>query len=279
MYPFFSDFAVSHSVRDSATLLDAVCGPMPGEATLYGQPERPYVEELTQALGQLRVAVCPDFGQYRAHPEAREHLAQTGRLLENLGVTVEEAAPAIDFAEYWRSAPDAWTLLLGPLLESTAKDLGRNLDPDTLEPVTLALYERSRQLGLADKTRVDQWINRISRQLGEFFTHYDLLLTPTTATPTPELGTINTNRPISVEQYFEESFGFVPYTILNNATGTPAISLPLCQWSDGMPAGMHFMAPIGEEGWLIRLAAALEHAAPWVDRRPHIHVASEDGLS
>jgi amidase len=275
MYPFFSDFAVSRSVRDSATLLDAVCGPMPGETAIYGQPERPYVEELTHPLGKLRVAICPDVGQYRAHPEAREHLAQTGRLLESLGLHVEEATPGIDFEEYWRTIPDAWTLLLGPLVDTVAESLGRDPGHHTLEPVTMALYERSRQLGLADQVRVNEWINVISRQLGEFFTRYDLLLTPTTATPTPQLGTIHTNRPISVEQYFDEAFGFVPYTILNNATGTPAISLPLCHWRDGMPAGMHFMAPMGEEGRLIRLAAALEQAAPWADRRPQIHVGSD----
>ena len=274
MYPIFSDFAVTRTVRDSAALLDAVSGPMPGEATFYRQPERPYVEELTQPPGKLRVGLCADFGQFRAHPEASEQLAQTGRLLESLGMVVEEAVPDIDFEEFWQLAQDAWLLQLGPMLDEAAEAQGRALGVDTLEPTTVALLDKSRQLGLADQTRIYSWFNRISRQLGQFFTRYDLLLTPTTASPTPNLGTIDIKRPKSVDQYFSENFGYIPYTVLNNFTGTPAICLPLTQWSDGMPAGMHFMAPIGEEGRLIRLAAALEQAAPWADRRPQIHVAS-----
>ena len=80
------------------------------------------------------------------------------------------------------------------------------------------------------------------------------------------------NREISIDEYYAELFADVPYTPLNNFTGTPAISLPLCETADGMPLGAHFMAPMGEEARLLRMAASLEQAAPWSGRRPSIHV-------
>ena len=62
--------------------------------------------------------------------------------------------------------------------------------------------------------------------------------------------------------------------VLGNATGFPAISLPLCQSADGLPIGMQFMAGFGKEALLMRVAAAFEEALPWIGRRPPVHVGN-----
>jgi amidase len=65
-------------------------------------------------------------------------------------------------------------------------------------------------------------------------------------------------------------FSFMPYTPVFNATGQPAMSVPLC-WSDaGLPIGMQFAARYGNEATLFRLAGQLERARPWAERRPPV---------
>jgi Asp-tRNA(Asn)/Glu-tRNA(Gln) amidotransferase A subunit family amidase len=128
------------------------------------------------------------------------------------------------------------------------------------------------------------------RRLAEFHRSFDLLLTPTTATPPPRIGAFDippalrkaqqgllTARaagllrltPI-VDQLITENLGWVPYTQLANLTGRPAMSVPLHWTADGLPIGGQFVGRLGAEGQLLRLAAQLEVSRPWADRRPSI---------
>jgi len=70
-----------------------------------------------------------------------------------------------------------------------------------------------------------------------------------------------------VDQMAEASLTKTPFTQLANLTGQPAMSVPLHWTSDGLPVGVHFMAPFGDEATLFRLAAQLEKAVPWFGKR------------
>ncbi len=274
LFPLFSDLVVSRSVRDTAAILDATCGPMPGESTMYQYPQRPFLEEVGRPAGTLRIALATRFGDCAAAADVKMEIERVGNLLQDMGHDVTEATPKINFEEFLQVFSESFCVLAPAMLDGMAQSMGREISADTLEPVTLRTYERGKELGMDGYVRVLEKMNQVSRQLGEFFTSYDLLLTPTLAIPVPNTGVYHLNRDISVDQYFEEIWAAIPYTPLNNFTGTPAISLPLCHTDDGMPLGAHFMAPMGAEARLLRLAAALENAAPWHDKKPAIHVSA-----
>ena len=115
-------------------------------------------------------------------------------------------------------------------------------------------------------------LNMTRRKVGAFFEKYDLLLTPTTAQLPVPLNTIHQNQDIPLEAWYLGTSQFNAFTGLFNATGLPAISLPLCQSSAGLPIGIQFVAGFGQEDLLIRVASAFEEALPWADHKPPIHV-------
>jgi amidase len=100
-----------------------------------------------------------------------------------------------------------------------------------------------------------------------FFDDYDVLLTPTLAQLAPPLGTFDFD-PERPDRHLTLLWEHGPFAPLINFSGQPAMSVPLYWYGDGLPIGSHFVASLGEEGVLFRLAAQLEAARPWASRRP-----------
>jgi amidase len=110
-------------------------------------------------------------------------------------------------------------------------------------------------------------LQRIARKVAGFFVAYDILLTPTLAEPPVSLKTfaVTAEDPLAV---IDRAWNFAPFTALANATGQPAMSVPLF-WNDtGLPIGSHFLGRFGEEGKLFRLASQLEAEKPWAKKTP-----------
>jgi amidase len=109
--------------------------------------------------------------------------------------------------------------------------------------------------------------------VARFFGDYDIWLTPTLAEPPVPLGTFDPT-PDDPLQVLTRAAAFAPFTQICNVTGQPAMSVPLC-WNDaGLPVGTHFVGRFGDEATLLRLAAQLEQAQPWADRRPPVSAAA-----
>jgi len=276
-FPLFSDGVNTHSVRDMAGFLDAVMGPAPGEPIPWAKPERPYVDEVNRDPGKLRIAMCSE--QWGPIPISKHIAAQTQKvaeLLADAGHTVEEAAPAIDYEAYLKVFHRIWVIDISAMLDYEAELMGREVSVDTIEPMTLNMYEAGKNATAAERLGIAGFMSHVGRQLGAFYEDYDLLLTPVMTSDTPALGSpfnlVQENQ--TLEEWFENAFTLIPITPLNNFTGTPAMSLPLCQDSNGMPLGAHFMAPMGREDRLFNIAGQLEQIAPWIDRRPPVHVTS-----
>ena len=256
---------VSISVRDSAALLDAVAGGEPGDPYRAPPAKGTFLDATQRAPGKLRVAFMrKPIGQVSLDPALVGAIDRTARLLEELGHHVEEASPDYDAATldaaFWRvMCANTWTNI-------QLRAAGRVPGPDDLEPVTRLYAERGRAVTADDYIRSVQTFHRAGRQLGGFFEKYDVLLSTTIARTSLPLGTVRMDG--SAEQFEQAVAPMTAFTAVCNATGVPAMSVPLEWTGDGLPIGMHFVGRFGAEEMLYALAAQLEQARPWRDRRP-----------
>ena len=131
---------------------------------------------------------------------------------------------------------------------------------------TARLGER---LSGADYIKATQTAHRLGRQMAAFHMRWDVLLTPGLATLPPKLGWIDMMLD-DVDEYWRRVFHFSPFTVWFNITGQPAMMLPLGIAPGDMPVAVQLVARYGDEATLFRLAAQLETARPWFDRRPAI---------
>ncbi len=280
---------LSRSVRDSAAMMDAVNGPDDGAPYIIPRPERPYLEEVAREPGPLKIAFTKKSPlNTGVHPECQKAVENAAALLTNLGHHVEEAEPLIDGIALAKSY---FTMYYGEIaadIEDLNKILGRKAKPADVEGPTWALKLLGDAFTAGEFVHaIRQW-NTFARQMGIFYQKYDIYLTPTTAFPPVRIGelkpkpieeqlmkitnTLNLGKIIRLSGIADklaiESLSKTPYTQLANVTGLPAMSVPLHWTADGQPCGVQFIAPFGDEATLFSLAAQLEKAQPWFDKRP-----------
>lgn len=266
------ELVVSRSVRDTAAILDAVQGTDVGPPDLITPPERPYMEELTQAPGKLRIAWSDKaISGVEVHPDVVAGLHETVKLMESLGHELVEDQIEIDWSHFFEALIVLWTAYLAWAIDFLANAVKRTPSYDNMERVTVELYNHGKSLTAMQMHDALANINTVSRQSGVLFVKNDLFLTPTIAQPPLILGTLDQNEAgVDAREWTRRVFDWVPFTPLFNSTGQPAISLPL-HWSpDGLPIGMQFAASLNDEATLLRLAAQLEEAKPWKEKRPPV---------
>ncbi len=270
------ELAVTRSVRDTAAILDAVAGPMPGDPFAAPPAIAPYVHALTTDPGRLHIGLqtAAPGGAVTTHLDCVTAAESAGRLLESLGHHVETSVVAAlddvafteNFLLVWSSGTSADIDRYWP-----AK-LGRPITEDDVEPLSWALAEFARQSSIADLVMARQWLQAYSRRVAAWFESFDLLLTPTIAEPPPFLGEFDSPKDNPLHGLLRAA-ALVPFTPPFNVTGQPAISLPLHMNDDGLPIGVQLVAPYGREDILISVAAQLETASPWAERRPAVCAA------
>jgi len=260
--------AVTRTVRDSAALLDATAGPDLGDPYWAPPVARPFLEEVGRDPGRLRIALAtkPWNGQ-PVDPECAEAALEAARLCERLGHRVEEASPAVDAA----ALGGAMLVIIGgnlrAAIEARAGALGREPTPTDVERVTWARALQGHTARAADYARAIWVMHRTARVVAPFFRTYDILLTPTMCRRPHPLGVIDMMTEDEAG-YTQAVLSTIAFTSLWNACGNPAMSVPLGWSRDGLPLGVQFVAPFGDEASLFRLGAQLEAAAPWAHRRP-----------
>ena len=266
---YFVEHALTRSVRDCATLLDAIAGPGIGEPYVAPPTGRPFADEVEREPGRLRIgfSTVTPLGD-PLDPECVAAILETAKLCESLGHEVVEAAPEFDAMELWTKFTTLLASLVAWAVADWARRLGREPGPEYFEPFVWAFTERGQGLTAADYLLAMQDVQQQVRLLSRFYENHDLWLTTTLGQPPVPLGTlVYAGDPFELRRRMA---AFSPYTYLANATGQPAISLPLA-WSEaGLPIGLHFTARYGAEDVLIRLAAQLERARPWAERRPPV---------
>ena len=268
-----SELGVTRSVRDTAALLDAVAGPATGDPYFPAPPARSYTAETERSPESLRIgfSVGSPLGD-AIDPECERAVRETAGLCESLGHMVEEASPDYEPETLWASFTTLLSAGAGWAIADWERRTGRTAEPDRFEPFVWAFAERGRALGAHAYLLAVQDMQSAVRDLAAFFDRFDLWLTPTLGQPPVELGTLvyQGGDPFELRR---RSARFSPYTWIANASGQPAVSVPLHWTAAGLPVGVHFVARWGEEATLIRLAAQLERARPWAHRRPGVCAA------
>jgi amidase len=266
-----SHFAVSVSVRDSARLLDAICGPAPGDPYCAPAPARPYVEEIDAAPVRLRIGIMREaWNRAPVHAECSRAVDGAATLLSELGHEVVEAPlPLTDGASYFSNFVTVWFVAAAASLSAAEQIVGRAATSDDVEPLTWALASIGRGRTAVNYLNALRTLHREARGVAAYFDRYDVLVTPVLAKPPVLLGELAcpADDPL---RGFIKSGDYAAYTALFNVTGQPAMSVPLHVSPEGLPIGVQFVGRFGDEGTLFRLAAELERARPWASRTPPI---------
>ncbi len=265
------EHVLTRSVRDSAAILDATAGPVPGDP--YWPPPRrgpSFAAAAAAPPPRLRIAVLtasPTGSDVHPDCVAAAHAAAT--LCESLGHRMVEASLEVDgdafvadFVNVW-AAGNAWAMA------DWEARLGRSASENDMEPLSWALVALGRSLNAAQYLTAVQGLQKATRQIAASFDSFDVLVTPTLAEPPAPLGTFDSPPGEPLAGLFRAA-AYVPFTPPFNATGQPGISLPL-HWNDaGLPIGVQFVGRLGDEETLLALAGELERAAPWAGRRPPV---------
>jgi Asp-tRNA(Asn)/Glu-tRNA(Gln) amidotransferase A subunit family amidase len=262
------EHAVTLSVRDCAALLDATSGPGAGDPYVAPPPARPFLTEAGADAGHLRIAFTrksPNGAKVGA--DSLGALDATAKLCAELGHQVEEADPTVDGDQI---VPAFLTLIAAnTVVNIEGHPTGKTPIADEFEKVTWAMYERGKRVSGPDYVRATQTAHRLGRQMASFHATYDVLLTPGLAAPAVKLGWIDMMLEDAAE-YWRRVFTFSPFTVWFNLTGQPAMMLPLGTSEAGLPLATQLVGRYGDEATLFRLAAQLESARPWFDRKPRL---------
>lgn len=246
------DTLLSRSVRDAALAY----------ALTHPAEIRPPVAE--DHAPRLRIGLAlHNFSGSRPHSAVEAVMLKTAALCTGLGHSVDEVALPADGPGVDRGFRTIWAYL--------AKDIVDHSGASGLEPWTLDLAASCTALKPADLVNAFEQVYCATASCYEFFTRYDVLLSPVLKLPPVEIGTLAPDRPF--ETLREAMFDYVSYTPLQNLTGLPAMSVPLFPSDQGLPIGSMFTAARGGEPLLFQLAYELEAAAPWSHRWPPHSVA------
>ncbi|KQC09031.1 MAG: hypothetical protein APR62_03495 [Smithella sp. SDB] len=287
------EHVLTRSVRDSATMLDVICGADVGAPYVIKPPERPYIDEINREPGSLKIAFNTEspLGT-ETHEYCKQAVFETAKLLEELGHKVEKAKPDIDGVKL---AESYFMLYFGEIaadIELARSVLKKRVKRNDFEIATWFFGELGRLYSAMDFVQAMREWDIAARAMGQFHKKYDLYLTPTVAFPAAKIGEL---LPKSYEKILMKVLSIVklgllakasgmvnkiaiktlaktPFTQIANFTGQPAMNVPL-QWDkNDMPCGVQFVAPFGDEATLFRLASQLEKAKPWFNKRPVLKV-------
>ena len=260
--------AVTRSVRDSAALLDAICGPPAYEPFSLPKPETPFLAAAGRDPGRLRIAWTLETPEdVDLHPDCRAAVEDAVALLADLGHDVEEADPGVDHAMLRQAVIAVVAASMADALGPGNPLMPEGVREGDVETVSWRFVERGRGISAVQYLRAQQAVRQIGARLNRFMERYDLLLTPTMAQPPARLGVLDTMAD-DLDGFNRAVRPYVAFTQMFNMSGQPAASLPLNWTAEGLPIGVQIAAAVGAEARLLSLAAQIEAARPWFDRRP-----------
>jgi amidase len=262
------DGVLTRTVADTAAILDVLAGYEVGDATWAPPPPEPFSGAAGADPGRLRIAATtlPPVPDAVLDPACAQAVRDAEEILRALGHEVEEVDPP------WQQ--DGLRELFGAVFSShvalsiaySGTVAGRDPSASDMEPMSWAIYSMVGKMSAVESLAAAARLQGFARSLVAFLHPYDALLTPALAERPLPLGTLDTAAPEPLST-FARSGLFTPFTPVFNATGQPGISVPLFEGEDGLPLGVQLVGRPAGEASLLALAAQLERARPWADRR------------
>ncbi len=268
-----SDGMLTRTVGETAELLDVMAGYETGDPIWAPPPDEPFAATAARDPGRLRIGVTTDAAiEAELDPDCERAVHDAAGLLGDLGHEVEEVEAPWRDRDILRNFTVAFGAPISTSLHFGGLVSGREPSEDLVEPLSWIMWK-----GMEGRTPVDYLIARarltgLARKIIALWDNYDAVLMPALAQRPVRIGEIDACSEEPWED-FRRSGEFTPFTAIFNVTGQPAVSLPLFQGSDGLPLGIQIAGKPAGEGQLLSLAAQLEAARPWADRRPELAAA------
>ena len=267
-----TDGLLTRTVEDCARSLDVVAGYEPGDATWAPAPDQPFASALDRDPGRLRIGLVLQAPiPAELDPICERAVRDGAELLTGLGHEVTEVDPP------WGGEGENLLALFTVLYAANiglgvaygGVVSGREPQREDMERLTWEMFQR----GLA-QTSIEYLgalarLQRHARTIVEWMSSYDLLLTPSLAQRPLPIGELDLDGDHPLAEFARTGL-FTPFTAVWNVTGQPAMSVPLFQGEDGLPAGVQLVGQPAGEALLLSLAARLEAEKPWAERRPAI---------
>jgi amidase len=264
---FNCDHVLTRTVRDTALMLDLTASPEPTSRFPHAIRTRRYVDGLDAVPTSLRIGlalrspsgVAPD-------DEIGSAVEDVARFLEHAGHRVSrfDFPPETDIGE---PASVIWMTAIAEEVDHHVARVGRKPEPGELEAMTRECMRRAAALSAVDYVRAKRTCAQATRALFNATADLDILMTPATASLPVLTGAIDSRSENStITAWADAAYRYAPYTELYNATGQPALSLPLAHSHSGLPIGVHFAARLGCDDLLLSLASWLENDMPWRER-------------
>jgi amidase len=264
------DGVLTRTVAETAELLEVLAGYELGDAGWAPPPAEPFAAAAQREPGRLRIGLTTDAAvEAPLDPQCERALRDAAELLSSLGHDVEEVGGPWAGQDLLR----VFTLIFGtPVAMGVsfgAQVTGREPSEELVEPLTWMIWN-----GIRKRTALDYLLARTrlavaSRAIVALWNDFDVVMTPALAQRPMPIGAIDASSDDPWED-FRLSGEFTPYTAVFNVTGQPAISLPLFHGDDDLPLGVQLAGRPADEATLLSLAAQLESARPWAERRPEL---------
>jgi amidase len=267
--------ACTVTVRDSAALLDVAGVPDSGDP--YWAPPGPasYLAALAMPPGCLRIALstrAPNGAS--VHSDCVEAASRTAALCQDLGHEILEVDLSIDWNDgYGEAATIIPGVGMHANIQAKSRATGREVKDGDFCPAVCEFLKVGQTTSAADYYLAVRKLHSLSRRMAQFHMTYDMLLTPSLTVPPPLLSEFDYG-PGGAAGFLGQFWNVAAFMPLANATGQPAMTVPLWSNAAGLPIGSHFVARFGDGESLLRLAAQLEAAAPWFARKPAVATAS-----
>ena len=268
-------FGLHKSIRDIAACLDCFSINQPGDPFMIAKPEQSFSSYVGKPVTGLKIGFSTtplmDSPVDKQVVKAVERIAL---VLQDMGHHITEESPRFDHTQASLKLMDLWYAGFDKTLEAFANKNKRSIGTDTLEPVTIKIYEYSKSISLENFLTSMDYVNSARRTLAQYFNHYDIWLSPSAAKVAEPHGLYHLGQEnMTAQEYILHSDSPVQFAVPYNLMGAPAISLPLGMHSNGLPIGIQLGTRPAQEHILIQLASELEQALPWDRSLPPIHVS------